>query len=163
MFWGHCINALIHSIILFWFPLKMLEHGKKRECWRENFTIPVVTSHVCSLTDSPFSDGLGNDYLFVGNMVYTVSDCSFYNTFPLFCLLPCRVIDYFFILTAALAPSVSSSHSVSSRHLSTSSLRSLLYFTFLLSVSSPQSPVDFMWCLFVALVSLGLLGSQKLL
>uniref|UniRef100_A0A3B3D6G1 Phospholipid-transporting ATPase n=1 Tax=Oryzias melastigma TaxID=30732 RepID=A0A3B3D6G1_ORYME len=27
VFWGHCINALIHSIILFWFPLKMLEHG----------------------------------------------------------------------------------------------------------------------------------------
>uniref|UniRef100_A0A3Q3C753 Phospholipid-transporting ATPase n=1 Tax=Haplochromis burtoni TaxID=8153 RepID=A0A3Q3C753_HAPBU len=26
VFWGHCINALIHSIILFWFPLKMLEH-----------------------------------------------------------------------------------------------------------------------------------------
>ncbi|XP_059901283.1 phospholipid-transporting ATPase IB isoform X3 [Gadus macrocephalus] len=47
VFWGHCINALIHSIILFWFPLKMLEH------------------------DSPFSDGHGNDYLFVGNMVYT--------------------------------------------------------------------------------------------
>uniref|UniRef100_A0A3P8TP55 Phospholipid-transporting ATPase n=1 Tax=Amphiprion percula TaxID=161767 RepID=A0A3P8TP55_AMPPE len=47
VFWGHCINALIHSIILFWFPLKMLEH------------------------DSPFSNGQGNDYLFVGNMVYT--------------------------------------------------------------------------------------------
>uniref|UniRef100_A0A3B5LTE0 Phospholipid-transporting ATPase n=1 Tax=Xiphophorus couchianus TaxID=32473 RepID=A0A3B5LTE0_9TELE len=29
VFWGHCINALIHSIILFWFPLKMLEHGKQ--------------------------------------------------------------------------------------------------------------------------------------
>uniref|UniRef100_A0A663FIW1 Phospholipid-transporting ATPase n=1 Tax=Aquila chrysaetos chrysaetos TaxID=223781 RepID=A0A663FIW1_AQUCH len=28
VFWGHCINALIHSIILFWFPLKVLEHGK---------------------------------------------------------------------------------------------------------------------------------------
>uniref|UniRef100_A0A3Q3FHV9 Phospholipid-transporting ATPase n=1 Tax=Kryptolebias marmoratus TaxID=37003 RepID=A0A3Q3FHV9_KRYMA len=26
VFWAHCINALIHSIILFWFPLKMLEH-----------------------------------------------------------------------------------------------------------------------------------------
>uniref|UniRef100_A0A3P9JDU2 Phospholipid-transporting ATPase n=1 Tax=Oryzias latipes TaxID=8090 RepID=A0A3P9JDU2_ORYLA len=47
VFWGHCINALIHSIILFWFPLKMLEH------------------------DSPFSSGQGNDYLFAGNMVYT--------------------------------------------------------------------------------------------
>ncbi|XP_061877847.1 phospholipid-transporting ATPase IB isoform X3 [Entelurus aequoreus] len=47
VFWGHCINALIHSIILFWFPLKMLEH------------------------DSPFDNGQGNDYLFVGNMVYT--------------------------------------------------------------------------------------------
>ncbi|KAK5877887.1 hypothetical protein CesoFtcFv8_025349 [Champsocephalus esox] len=47
VFWGTCINALIHSIILFWFPLKMLEH------------------------DAPFSSGQGNDYLFVGNMVYT--------------------------------------------------------------------------------------------
>uniref|UniRef100_A0A672G7P8 Phospholipid-transporting ATPase n=1 Tax=Salarias fasciatus TaxID=181472 RepID=A0A672G7P8_SALFA len=47
VFWGHCINALIHSIILFWFPLKILEH------------------------DSPFMNGQGNDYLFVGNMVYT--------------------------------------------------------------------------------------------
>jgi len=28
VFWGTCINALIHSVILFWFPLKMLEHGK---------------------------------------------------------------------------------------------------------------------------------------
>uniref|UniRef100_A0A8C3AV17 Phospholipid-transporting ATPase n=1 Tax=Cyclopterus lumpus TaxID=8103 RepID=A0A8C3AV17_CYCLU len=46
VFWGTCINALIHSVILFWFPLKMLEHG---------------------------NDGQGNDYLFVGNMVYTVS------------------------------------------------------------------------------------------
>lgn len=96
-------------------------------------------------------------------MVYTVSNCSLHNSFPLCCLLPCRVIDYFLILTAALAPSVSSSHSVSPWHLSTSSLRSLLYFTFLLSVSSPQSPVDLMWCLFVALVSSGLLCSQKLL
>uniref|UniRef100_A0A8C8SU01 Phospholipid-transporting ATPase n=1 Tax=Pelusios castaneus TaxID=367368 RepID=A0A8C8SU01_9SAUR len=25
VFWGHCINALIHSIILFWFPLKVSE------------------------------------------------------------------------------------------------------------------------------------------
>uniref|UniRef100_A0A7N4PN90 Phospholipid-transporting ATPase n=1 Tax=Sarcophilus harrisii TaxID=9305 RepID=A0A7N4PN90_SARHA len=27
VFWGHCINALIHSIILFWGPMKVLEHG----------------------------------------------------------------------------------------------------------------------------------------
>uniref|UniRef100_A0A673YQ83 Phospholipid-transporting ATPase n=1 Tax=Salmo trutta TaxID=8032 RepID=A0A673YQ83_SALTR len=47
VFWGHCINALIHSIILFWFPLKVLEHG------------------------NPFNNGHGTDYLFVGNMVYT--------------------------------------------------------------------------------------------
>uniref|UniRef100_A0A672NEJ5 Phospholipid-transporting ATPase n=1 Tax=Sinocyclocheilus grahami TaxID=75366 RepID=A0A672NEJ5_SINGR len=31
VFWGHCINALIHSIILFWFPLKVLEHGNYRK------------------------------------------------------------------------------------------------------------------------------------
>lgn len=33
-----------------------------------------------SSTDSPFSNGQGNDYLFVGNMVYTVS-------FLLFCVV----------------------------------------------------------------------------
>ncbi|KAM4699539.1 LOW QUALITY PROTEIN: phospholipid-transporting ATPase IB [Discoglossus pictus] len=47
VFWGHCINALIHSIILFWFPLKMLEH------------------------DAVFPSGHVTDYLFVGNIVYT--------------------------------------------------------------------------------------------
>ncbi|KAM9282913.1 phospholipid-transporting ATPase IB [Cariama cristata] len=47
VFWGHCINALIHSIILFWFPLKVLEH------------------------DAVFTNGQGVDYLFVGNIVYT--------------------------------------------------------------------------------------------
>ncbi|TFK09923.1 PCI domain-containing protein 2 [Platysternon megacephalum] len=47
VFWGHCINALIHSIILFWFPLKVLEH------------------------DAVFTNGQGPDYLFVGNIVYT--------------------------------------------------------------------------------------------
>ncbi|KAM8977633.1 phospholipid-transporting ATPase IB [Pelodytes ibericus] len=47
VFWGHCINALIHSIILFWFPLKMLEH------------------------DAVFTSGHVTDYLFVGNIVYT--------------------------------------------------------------------------------------------
>ncbi|XP_068278596.1 phospholipid-transporting ATPase IB isoform X2 [Nyctibius grandis] len=47
VFWGHCINALIHSIILFWFPLKVLEH------------------------DAVFTSGQGIDYLFVGNIVYT--------------------------------------------------------------------------------------------
>ncbi|TRY65331.1 hypothetical protein DNTS_002215, partial [Danionella cerebrum] len=47
VFWGHCINALIHSIILFWFPLKALEH------------------------DTPFDNGNSVDYLFVGNIVYT--------------------------------------------------------------------------------------------
>ncbi|XP_015745784.1 phospholipid-transporting ATPase IB-like, partial [Python bivittatus] len=47
VFWGHCINALIHSIILFWLPLKALEH------------------------DAVFTSGQGVDYLFVGNIVYT--------------------------------------------------------------------------------------------
>lgn len=53
-------------------------------------------SDVCSLADSPFSDGLGNDYLFVGNMVYTVRDCS--DFYALFCLLPRWVLDYYFFL-----------------------------------------------------------------
>lgn len=78
----------------------MLEHGKPRtsEVIHLFFAVFVITSDVCSLTDSPFSDGLGNDYLFVGNMVYTVRDYSFSNIYALFCLLPCRVLDDFFIL-----------------------------------------------------------------
>ncbi|XP_039212375.1 phospholipid-transporting ATPase IB isoform X1 [Crotalus tigris] len=47
VFWGHCINALIHSVILFWLPLKALEH------------------------DTVFTSGQAVDYLFVGNIVYT--------------------------------------------------------------------------------------------
>ncbi|XP_075707776.1 phospholipid-transporting ATPase IB isoform X2 [Rhinoderma darwinii] len=47
VFWGHCINALVHSLILFWFPLKMMEH------------------------DAVFVSGHATDYLFVGNIVYT--------------------------------------------------------------------------------------------
>ncbi|KAM5180149.1 phospholipid-transporting ATPase IB isoform 2-T2 [Mantella aurantiaca] len=47
VFWGHCINALVHSLILFWFPLKMMEH------------------------DAVFTSGQVTDYLYVGNIVYT--------------------------------------------------------------------------------------------
>ncbi|XP_040835802.1 phospholipid-transporting ATPase IB isoform X1 [Ochotona curzoniae] len=47
VFWGHCINALVHSLILFWFPMKALEH------------------------DTPLTNGHATDYLFVGNIVYT--------------------------------------------------------------------------------------------
>ncbi|GAB5566232.1 phospholipid-transporting ATPase IB isoform X1 [Prionailurus iriomotensis] len=47
VFWGHCINALVHSLILFWFPMKALEH------------------------DTPLASGQATDYLFVGNIVYT--------------------------------------------------------------------------------------------
>uniref|UniRef100_A0A8C4JR25 Phospholipid-transporting ATPase n=1 Tax=Dromaius novaehollandiae TaxID=8790 RepID=A0A8C4JR25_DRONO len=39
VFWGHCINALIHSIILFWFPLKVLEHGN---CFIISYIIIVI-------------------------------------------------------------------------------------------------------------------------
>ncbi|XP_045149922.1 phospholipid-transporting ATPase IB [Echinops telfairi] len=47
VFWGHCINALVHSLILFWFPMKAMEH------------------------DSVMTNGHATDYLFVGNIVYT--------------------------------------------------------------------------------------------
>lgn len=75
VFWGHCINALIHSIILFWFPLKMLEHGKQLAhifFYHIKLVLVYKALHVLP-TDSPFSNGQGNDYLFAGNMVYTVS------------------------------------------------------------------------------------------
>lgn len=53
----------------------MLEHGKWRV--RPFFHKPrhYGNSNVCLFvsTDSPFPNGHGNDYLFVGNMVYTVS------------------------------------------------------------------------------------------
>uniref|UniRef100_A0A480ZN92 Phospholipid-transporting ATPase n=1 Tax=Sus scrofa TaxID=9823 RepID=A0A480ZN92_PIG len=47
VFWGHCINALVHSLILFWFPMKAMEH------------------------DTVLANGHATDYLFVGNIVYT--------------------------------------------------------------------------------------------
>lgn len=74
VFWGHCINALIHSIILFWFPLKALEHGKHSHTCRPlgleclSFICPIFVS-----LDTPFDNGNSVDYLFVGNIVYTVS------------------------------------------------------------------------------------------
>ena len=54
--------------------------------------------HVCMCdlpADSPFSDGLGNDYLFVGNMVYTVSILPVY--YLLFALTPYFVFLYFLV------------------------------------------------------------------
>ncbi|KTG05541.1 hypothetical protein cypCar_00017003, partial [Cyprinus carpio] len=62
VFWGHCINALIHSIILFWFPLKVLEH------------------------DTPFDNGNSVDYLFVGNIVYTFSHLAVWGSMVLWML-----------------------------------------------------------------------------
>ncbi|XP_042189887.1 phospholipid-transporting ATPase IB isoform X3 [Callorhinchus milii] len=47
VFWGHCMNALFHSVILFWFPLQALEQ------------------------DAAFVNGQVPDYLFIGNIVYT--------------------------------------------------------------------------------------------
>lgn len=47
VFWFHCLNGLFHSVILFWFPLKAVQH------------------------DSAFGSGKTSDYLLLGNIVYT--------------------------------------------------------------------------------------------
>ncbi|XP_041042451.1 probable phospholipid-transporting ATPase IA isoform X3 [Carcharodon carcharias] len=47
VFWVHCLNGLFHSVILFWFPLKALEH------------------------DTAFGNGKTPGRLLLGNMVYT--------------------------------------------------------------------------------------------
>ncbi|KAG8453626.1 hypothetical protein GDO86_000310 [Hymenochirus boettgeri] len=47
VFWVHCLNGLFHSVILFWFPLKALQH------------------------DTVFGNGKTSDYLLLGNIVYT--------------------------------------------------------------------------------------------
>ncbi|XP_069487840.1 phospholipid-transporting ATPase IA isoform X2 [Ambystoma mexicanum] len=47
VFWVHCLNGLFHSVILFWFPLKALQH------------------------DTVFGNGKASDYLLLGNIVYT--------------------------------------------------------------------------------------------
>ncbi|KAM9578823.1 phospholipid-transporting ATPase IA isoform 4-T4 [Guaruba guarouba] len=47
VFWFHCLNGLFHSFILFWFPLKALQHG------------------------TVFGNGKTSDYLLLGNTVYT--------------------------------------------------------------------------------------------
>ncbi|XP_078475030.1 phospholipid-transporting ATPase IA-like isoform X1 [Lampetra fluviatilis] len=48
IFWIHCLNGLFHSVVLFWIPLKAVEH------------------------DILFSSGNTPDYLFLGNIVYTL-------------------------------------------------------------------------------------------
>uniref|UniRef100_A0A8C4Q202 P-type ATPase C-terminal domain-containing protein n=1 Tax=Eptatretus burgeri TaxID=7764 RepID=A0A8C4Q202_EPTBU len=48
IFWLHCLNGLFHSIVLFWAPLKAIDH------------------------DVAFLSGKTHDYLFLGNIVYTV-------------------------------------------------------------------------------------------
>ena len=57
--------------------------------------------NVCVPIDSPFSDGKGNDYLFVGNMVYTVSILLSYlllfiyvSILFLLCHLACTVVHF---------------------------------------------------------------------
>ncbi|KAF0873176.1 AT8A2 ATPase, partial [Crocuta crocuta] len=47
VFWFQCINALAHSFILFWLPMKMLEN------------------------DMVLQGGYTTDYLFLGNFIYT--------------------------------------------------------------------------------------------
>ncbi|ELW47597.1 putative phospholipid-transporting ATPase IA [Tupaia chinensis] len=66
VFWGHCINALVHSLILFWFPMKALEHGN-------DFMISTVSKELCSPSgaNTALASGHATDYLFVGNIVYT--------------------------------------------------------------------------------------------
>ncbi|XP_072718560.1 phospholipid-transporting ATPase IA isoform X3 [Ciconia boyciana] len=49
VFWVHCLNGLFHSFILFWFPLKALQHG------------------------TVFGNGKTSDYLLLGNTVYTAA------------------------------------------------------------------------------------------
>ncbi|XP_055718597.1 probable phospholipid-transporting ATPase IA isoform X2 [Salvelinus fontinalis] len=47
VFWAHCLNGLLHSVILFWLPLLMFQH------------------------DTVSWNGKTPDYLLLGNMVYT--------------------------------------------------------------------------------------------
>ncbi|MGH0146886.1 UNVERIFIED_CONTAM: hypothetical protein FKN15_014113 [Acipenser sinensis] len=56
VFWGHCLNGLFHSIILFWFPLKAFQH------------------------DTVFANGKTPDYLLLGNMVYTFSHIAIWGS-----------------------------------------------------------------------------------
>ena len=75
------VTVSMHSSIL------LFSSGFLWKCWSTVSQGPLkwlayflATSEVCSLLDSPFSDGLGNDYLFVGNMVYTVRSLSFLHS-----------------------------------------------------------------------------------
>lgn len=136
---------------------------------------------VCSPSDSPFSYGQGNDYLFVGNMVYTVSILlvfsiylCLHSLFSFLCLLPCIFVLFFLYIhsvcvytSTVLLPQccyespvnlVSSSQSVSSPHLSISSLCSLLHLTLSLSFYSLQSHVNVRGVYLLRYVSVGVLS-----
>uniref|UniRef100_A0A8C5N4Y1 Phospholipid-transporting ATPase n=1 Tax=Leptobrachium leishanense TaxID=445787 RepID=A0A8C5N4Y1_9ANUR len=46
VFWVHCLNGLFHSVILFWFPLTALQHGKRlllKSTCRKNQRFVVIT------------------------------------------------------------------------------------------------------------------------
>ncbi|OXB83803.1 UNVERIFIED_CONTAM: hypothetical protein H355_003015 [Colinus virginianus] len=59
VFWVHCLNGLFHSFILFWFPLKALQHG------------------------TVFGNGKTSDYLLLGNIVYTFSHIAIWGSIAL--------------------------------------------------------------------------------
>ncbi|PKU43204.1 phospholipid-transporting atpase hypothetical protein [Limosa lapponica baueri] len=59
VFWVHCLNGLFHSFILFWFPLKALQHG------------------------TVFGNGKTSDYLLLGNTVYTFSHIAIWGSIAL--------------------------------------------------------------------------------
>ncbi|XP_078301824.1 phospholipid-transporting ATPase IB-like isoform X2 [Panthera onca] len=56
VFWFQCINALVHSFILFWLPMKMLEH------------------------DMVLQGGYTTDYLFLGNFIYTFNHLAIWGS-----------------------------------------------------------------------------------
>uniref|UniRef100_A0A8D2L041 Phospholipid-transporting ATPase n=1 Tax=Varanus komodoensis TaxID=61221 RepID=A0A8D2L041_VARKO len=43
VFWVHCLNGLFHSVILFWFPLKAIQYGKKITNFSIFFQFVVIT------------------------------------------------------------------------------------------------------------------------
>lgn len=64
VFWGHCINALVHSLILFWLPMKALEHG--RQCFHD-FRHQQGMSPAMGPACRPFSPAVHHTRLKTGN------------------------------------------------------------------------------------------------
>lgn len=87
VFWAHCINALVHSLILFWLPMKVLEHG--RQCFRD-FHHQQGMSPAMGPVCVPFSPAVHHTRVKTGNTDQPPSR----SWFQVYCMQVLSVLEF---------------------------------------------------------------------